>query len=73
METLFRKTWPWYKFKDENLFEKNVIKHFKLTIVAIVEPAKPCTQNRLDELKGRLKKNLMTMYYNGSINVRVGD
>ena len=63
----------WNNLKNENLFEEHVMKHFKLTTVASVERAKPCTQNRLDELKGRLKKNLMTMYYNGSINVRVGD
>ena len=51
--------------KNENLYEENVMKHFKLTIVASVEPAKPWTQNRLDELEGRLQKNLITMDYNG--------
>ena len=43
------------------------MKHFKLRIVASVEPAKPWTQNRLDELEGRLQKNLMTMDYNGGV------
>jgi hypothetical protein len=39
-------------------------------IVASVEPSKPWTQNRLDELEGRLQKNLMTMDYNGGINIQ---
>ena len=56
--------------KNENLFEENVMKHFKLTIVASVKPAKPWTQNRLYELEDRLQKNLMTMDYNGGINIR---
>ena len=47
-----------------------VMKHIKLTIVASVEQAKPWTQNRLDELEGRLQKNLMTMDYNMGINIR---
>ena len=45
------------------------MKHFKLMIVASVEPAKPWTQNRLDELEDRLQKNLRTMDY-GGINIR---
>ena len=32
--------------KNENLFEENVMKHFKLTIVASVKQAKPWTHNR---------------------------
>ena len=46
------------------------MKHFQLTIIASVEPGKPWTQTRLDELEGRLQKQLMTMDYNGGINLR---
>ena len=66
-ETPLEKHGQGINLKNENLFEENVMKH--LTIVASVEPAKPWTQNRLDELEDRLQKNLRTMDY-GGINIR---
>jgi hypothetical protein len=59
-----------FNLKDDNFFEENVMKHFKFTIIASVEPGKPWSQDRLDELEGRFKKNLMTMDYNRGINIR---
>ena len=35
-----------------------------------MEPGKPWTQTRLDELEGKFQKNLMTMDYNGGMNIR---
>ena len=46
------------------------MQHFSLTIIASVESGKPWSQNRLDELEGKLQKNLMTMDYNGGMNIR---
>ena len=46
------------------------MKHFALTVIASVEPGKPWTQARLDELEENLQKNLMTMDYNGGMNIR---
>ena len=37
------------------------MKHFKLTIIASVEPGKPWSKGRLDDLEGRFQKKLMTM------------
>ena len=56
--------------KNEEIFEKNVMKHFKLTIIASVEPGQPWTNKKLDELEGRFQKNLMAMDYNGGMNIR---
>ena len=56
--------------KNEDNFEQNVMKNLELTIVASVEPGKPWTNRKLDELEGRLQKNLMTMDYNGGMNIR---
>ena len=50
--------------------DKNVMKHFKLTIIASVEPGQPWTNKKLDELEGRFQKNLMAMDYNGGMNIR---
>ena len=44
--------------------------HFSLTIIASVEPRKPWTQAKLDQLEGKFQKNLMTMDYNGGLNIR---
>ena len=56
--------------KNEAVFEAEVMQHFSLTIIASVESGKPWSQNRLDELEGKLQKNLMTMDYNGGMNIR---
>ena len=56
--------------KNEDIFEQNVMQHFTLTIIASVEPGKPWTQTRLDQLEGKFQKNLMTMDYNGGMNLR---
>ena len=56
--------------KNSDIFEENVMRYFSLTIVASVEPGKPWTQDKLDQLEGRLQKNLMTMDYNGGLNIR---
>ena len=52
------------------MFEEKVMQHFELTIIASVEPNKPWTQSRLDNLERRLQKQLMAMDYNGGINLR---
>ena len=59
-----------FDMKNEKLFEENVMKHFSLTIIASVEPGKPWTQARLDQLEGKFQKNLMTMDYNGGLNIQ---
>ena len=46
------------------------ILHLPLTVIASVELGKPWTQARLDQLEGKLQKNLMTMDYNGGMNLR---
>ena len=56
--------------KNSDIFEESVMRYFSLTIVASVEPGKPWTQDKLDQLEGRLQKNLMTMDYNGGLNIR---
>ena len=56
--------------KIENSFEEQIMKYFILTIIASVEPGKPWTQTRLDELEGKMQKQLMTMDYNGGMNLR---
>ena len=56
--------------KNEAVYEAEVIQHFSLTIIECVESGKPWSQNRLDELEGKLQKNLMTMDYNGGMNIR---
>ena len=55
---------------NDLIFEEKIMKHFTLTIIASVEPGKPWTQTRLDELEGKMQKRLMTMDYNGGINLR---
>jgi hypothetical protein len=59
-----------FDLKSDEVFEDKVMKYFHLTIIASVEANKPWTQTRLDELEGRLQKQLMTMDYNGGINLR---
>ena len=44
------------------------MKHFKLTVIASVEPGKTYSQQNLDRLEGELKKKLMTMDHHGGIN-----
>ena len=46
------------------------MKYFELTIIASVEPGHPWTNRKLDELEGKFQKNLMTMEYNGGMNIR---
>ena len=46
------------------------MKHFKLTIIASVEPGQPWTLRRLDQLEGDFQKRLMCMDYNGGMNRR---
>ena len=38
--------------KDDKIFEDRVMRHFKLTIIASVEPGQPWSQTKLDKLKG---------------------
>ena len=59
-----------FDLKSDNMFEEKVMQHFELTIIASVEPNKPWTQSRLDNLEGRQQKQLMAMEYNGGINLR---
>jgi hypothetical protein len=56
--------------KQEDLFEESIMKYFTLTIIAGVEPGKPWSQKKLDHLEGLFQKNLMTMEYNGGMNIR---
>ena len=56
--------------KDEKTFEENVMKHFKLTIIASVEPGQPWSRSKLDQLEGDFQKRLMCMDYNGGMNLR---
>jgi hypothetical protein len=56
--------------KNSDIFEESVMRYFSLTIVASVERGKPWTQDKLDQLEGILQKNLMTMDYNGGLNIR---
>ena len=44
--------------KDEKTFEENVMKHFKLTIIASVEPGQPWSRSKLDQLEGGFQKRL---------------
>ena len=50
--------------KDDKTFENNVMKHFKLTILASVEPGQPWSLTKLDQLEGDFQKKLMCMDYN---------
>jgi hypothetical protein len=56
--------------KREEIFEQHVMKHFKLTVIASVEPGRTYSQHNLDRLEGELQKKLMTMDYHGGINLR---
>ena len=46
------------------------MQHFKLTIITSVEPGKSWTQENLDRLESKFKKNVMAMDYNGGIYLR---
>jgi hypothetical protein len=59
-----------FNLKNDELFEEKVMKHFSLTVIASVEPGKPWSQSKLDQLEGQFQKNLMTMDYNGGLNIR---
>ena len=59
-----------FDLKSDEVFEEKVMKNFHLTIIASVGANRPWTPTRLDELEGRLQKQLMAMYYNGGINLR---
>ena len=56
--------------KDDKIFEDSVMKYFKLTIIASVEPGQPWSQKQLDRLEGDFQKRLMCMDYNGGMNRR---
>ena len=45
----------------------NVMQHCELTVIASVQPGQPWTQDRLE---GKLPNNLMSMDYNGGMNIR---
>ena len=55
--------------KNEKIFEDNVMKCLTLTIIASVEPNKPWTKTKLNELERKFQKNMMTMDYNGGMNI----
>ena len=59
-----------FDLKSDEVFEEKVMKYFHLTSIVSVEANKPWTQTRLDELEGMLQTQLMTMGYNGGINLR---
>ena len=46
------------------------MKHFELTVIGSVEPGKPYSQKNLDRLEGKMQQQLMTMDYQGGINLR---
>ena len=56
--------------KNEKIFEESVMRHFDLTVIASVQPGQPWTQVNLDRLEGKFQKNLMSMDYNGGMDVR---
>ena len=56
--------------KDEKTFEENVMKHFKLTIIASVEPGLPWSRTKVDQLEGDFQKRLICMDYNCGTNLR---
>jgi hypothetical protein len=45
--------------KIDEVFEDKIMKYFHLTIIASLEANEPWTQTRLDELEGRLQKQLV--------------
>ena len=56
--------------KNEEVFESQIMKHFELTMIGSVEPGKSYSQNNLDRLEGKMQQQLMTMDYQGGINLR---
>ena len=46
------------------------MQYFELTVIASVEPNQPWTNRNLDRLEAKFQKNLMTMEYNGGMNIR---
>ena len=56
--------------RNEDVFENNIMKHFELTVIGSVEPGKPYSQKNLDRLEGKMQQQLMTMDYQGGINLR---
>ena len=56
--------------KKEEIFEENIMQYFDLTVIASVEPNQPWTCTNLDRLEAKFQKNLMTMEYNGGMNIR---
>ena len=46
------------------------MQYFDLTVIASVEPNQPWTCKNLDRLEAKFQKNLMTMEYNGGMNIR---
>ena len=59
-----------HSLKREEICEQHVMKHFKLTVNASVEPGRTYSQQNLDRLEGEFQKKLMTMDYHGGINLR---
>ena len=56
--------------KDDGTFEQEIMQHFKLTIIASVQPNMPWTLSALDKLESKFQKQLMAMDYQGGINLR---
>ena len=56
--------------KNEKVFESQIMNFFELTIIGSVEPGKSYSQNNLDRLEGKMQQQLMTMDYQGGINLR---
>ena len=56
--------------KNEDVFENRIMKHFELIVIGSVEPGKPYSQKNLDRLEGKMQQQLMTMDYQGGINLR---
>ena len=50
---------------------EELMKHFKLSIIASVEPDMPWSGDRLDKLESDMMERLMTMEQYGGINLRV--
>ena len=55
---------------NDKIIKENVMRHFELTVIANIQPGQPWTQDNLDRLEGKFQKNLMSMDYDGGMNIR---
>ena len=46
------------------------MQYFELTVIASVEPNQPWTCKNLERLEAKFHKDLLTMEYNGGMNIR---